>query len=117
LDINLPGGGTPGQFLKIASIGPQVLSWANTVSVVSGGPNATVGKTPTLGTTGVLVNTTAVATNSIILVTSSTAGGAVPIIPNFGSLIVGDIVNGVSFRIYSTNALQVGYEYNWAIVA
>lgn len=85
------------------------------VTAITTGVAATAGTATLNGTTGVSVSTTAVSTNSIINVTRN-IGNSTTLPTNLGNIIVGDINNGTSFKIYSSNTLEIGTIVNWYII-
>ena len=65
------------------------------------------------GTAGVIINTSAVGTDSIIIVSYSD-GAFIPSFTNRGSLFVANVTAATSFKIYSTNTLDKNL-VNWQI--
>jgi hypothetical protein len=76
---------------------------------VKGGPNARIGIGATLVGGSVTVNTTAVATGDVILLSCTAAGGVQ------GFLRISAIVNAVSFTVTSSSALDTS-TFSWVIV-
>ena len=72
------------------------------------GAAATVGNAILVGGT-VTVNTTAVGTNDVVMLTRKTSGGTI------GTVITYTISNGVSFTITSDNVLDTS-TFSWVIV-
>lgn len=79
------------------------------------GSAATAGNNVFNGTAGTVISTTAVNTNSIISVTRNVGVNAPIDVTTIGSLIVGSIINGSSFTVYSTVANDSG-NFNWLII-
>ena len=77
--------------------------------------NATYGTAILNGTTGVIVPTTSLTANSVVMLTRALDAG-VPALTNLGQLVPGNRVNGVSFTIFSSNAGDIGRIVNWMIV-
>jgi hypothetical protein len=89
------------------------------VTSQTGVAGATSGTANMNGTVGALVNTTAITTNSIVLVTRSTGAGGAPAAANTGWITVGSIVNNTSFRIFSTDTGDTsanGHTVHWLII-
>jgi hypothetical protein len=80
------------------------------------GTAPTVGVAILNGTTGVVVNTTAVSTATSYILLSRAGGAGVPVLTNIGFLASGSIVANTSFTIYSSNVLDVGTFAYWMIV-
>lgn len=67
------------------------------------------------GIIGTVVSTTAVKSNSIILVSRNVGSSNVPDIVNIGSLTVASIIDNTSFSVYSTVLTDVA-QFNWFII-
>jgi len=79
------------------------------------GSAATAGNNVFNGTAGTVISTTAVNNNSIIMVTRNVGANAPIDVTTIGSFIVGSIINGSSFTVYSTVANDSG-NFNWLII-
>ena len=88
---------------------------SHTGTLVTATTNLTSGSAILNGTTGITIATGAITTSSIILVTRN-SGAAAPSFSNVGTTIVGSIINGTSFTVYSTNALDTAATVNWMII-
>jgi hypothetical protein len=76
---------------------------------------STVGKGFLNGVEGVVINTTAVSTSSIITITRNVGIDTPPSVITIGNLIVGSIVDHESFTVYSTTISDLS-GFNWFII-
>lgn len=83
-------------------------------TVKTGGADATGGFATMNGNTGVIINTTAISTTSILMVTRN-AGAGVGGLDNY-EIWPGNIVNGVSFTVYSSSINDTTSVINWTIM-
>lgn len=118
--IEASGNATPVNFTLPSTNGTntQVLSTdgsGNTSWATVTGSVIPTGATALTGTTGTLVNNASVTAGSTILVTRNLGTANVPAVDTIGNIIVANIVNGASFRIYSTVENDVG-NVNYAIL-
>ena len=88
---------------------------SHTGTLVTATTNLTSGTATLDGTTGITVATGAITTSSTVLVTRN-SGAALPSLLNVGTTIVGSIINGTSFTVYSTNGLDTTATVNWMII-
>lgn len=84
-------------------------------SYIADGISSTVGKSFLNGVEGVIINTTAVSTSSIINITRNVGTGTLPSVVTIGNLLVGSIVDNESFTVYSTTLNDLS-GFNWLII-
>ena len=105
-----PNAGEANQVLSTDGYGN--LSWVDTNIVID---NSTAGKSTLNGTTGVVIKTSAITTNSIVSITRNVGLGIPQTVTKTGNLIVGSIIEKVSFTVYSTTENDAD-NFDWFIL-
>lgn len=85
------------------------------VTANNSAPGQTCGTNVLNGTTGVTINTSAITTGSLVFITRNVGSNGAPSAANLGHITVSNIVNGTSFRVVSTNTVDL-YAFNWHII-
>lgn len=105
-----PNAGEANQVLSTDGYGN--LSWVDTNIVID---NSTAGKSTLNGTAGVVIKTSAITADSIVSITRNAGLGIPQIVTKTGNLIVGSIINEVSFTVYSTTEDDTD-NFDWFIL-
>jgi hypothetical protein len=105
-----PNAGEANQVLSTDGYGN--LAWVDTDIVIN---NSTTGKNTLNGTAGVVIKTSAITTHSIVSVTRNAGIGTPQIVTKTGNLIVGSIIEKVSFTVYSTTENDTD-DFDWFIL-
>ena len=105
-----PNAGEANQVLSTDGNGN--LAWVDTNIVID---NSTTGKSTLNGTTGVVIKTSAITADSIVSITRNAGLGTPQIVTKTGNLIVGSIIDKVSFTVYSTTENDAD-NFDWFIL-
>ena len=119
-DIPTPPGDTQAGIYSVFKGIPKFTSGSTNyrgtvVTANNSAPGQTCGTNVLNGTTGVTISTSAITTGSLVFITRNVGANGAPPTANLGHITVSNIVNNTSFRVVSTNAVDL-YAFNWHII-